>query len=97
MQYRRLEKLGIEVSAFGMGCMRFPMKDDGQGGREVDESISTPIIRHAIDNGLNYVDTAYVYSDRKNEKAVAHALRDGYREKVYLATKIPHMGYPLPR
>lgn len=89
MQYRRLEKLGIEVSAFGMGCMRFPMKDDGQGGREVDESISTPIIRHAIDNGLNYVDTAYVYSDKKNEKAVAHALRDGYREKVYLATKIP--------
>ena len=96
MQYRKNEKLGIEFSAFGMGCMRFPMKTDENGNRVVDESISTPIIRHAIDNGVNYVDTAYVYSDRKNEMAVAHALRDGYREKVYLATKIPTWAIHTP-
>ena len=89
MQYRKFGKLGIEVSAFGMGCMRFPMKTTENGERYVDESISTPIIRHAIDCGVNYVDTAYVYSDKRNELAVGHALTDGYRDKVYLATKLP--------
>ncbi len=89
MKYRKINKLGIELSAFGVGCMRFPMKENENGERVVDESISTPTIRHAIDGGVNYIDTAYVYSDKKNETAVAHALKDGYREKVYLATKIP--------
>ena len=90
MQYRKIEKLGIEVSAFGVGCMRFPMKKLEDGTDVVDESISTPAIRHAVDSGVNYIDTAYVYSGgRKNEIAVGHALRDGYREKVYIATKLP--------
>ncbi len=88
MKYRHNDKLGIDFSAFGVGCMRFPMKEI-DGVNKVDEEISTPIIRHAIDNGVNYIDTAYVYSDRHNEEAVAHALRDGYRDKVYLATKLP--------
>ena len=88
MKYRKMGKLGIECSAFGVGCMRFPTitKDDGQ---YVDERISTPIIRHAIDRGVNYFDTAYVYTDRHNEEALGHALCDGYREKVYIATKLP--------
>jgi Predicted oxidoreductases of the aldo/keto reductase family len=90
MQYRKIEKLGIEVSAFGVGCMRWPMKKLEDGTEVVDEDISTPAIRHAIDLGVNYVDTAYVYSGgRKNEIALGHALRDGYREKVYIATKLP--------
>lgn len=89
MKYRKLEKLGIECSAFGVGCMRFPMTKNDKGEDIVDESVSTPIIRHAIDSGVNYVDTAYVYSGQKNETALAHALRDGYREKVYIATKLP--------
>ena len=89
MQYRKFGKLGIEVSAFGVGCMRFPMIKLEDGTDAVDESVSTPVIRHAIDNGVNYIDTAYVYSNQKNETAVGHALRDGYREKVYLATKLP--------
>ncbi len=89
MQYRKFGKLGIEVSAFGVGCMRFPMVKLEDGTDVVDESVSPPVIRHAIDNGVNYVDTAYVYSGQKNETAVGHALRDGYREKVYLATKLP--------
>ena len=90
MQYRKIEKLGIEVSAFGVGCMRWPMKKLEDGTDVVDEEISTPAIRHAIDLGVNYVDTAYVYSGgRKNEIALGHALRDGYREKVYIATKLP--------
>ncbi len=85
---RKIKKLGIEVSAFGVGCMRFPMTTV-DGVEVVDESISTPAIRYAIDNGVNYMDTAYVYSNQKNETALGHALRDGYREKVYVATKLP--------
>ena len=79
MKMRKIEKLGIEVSAFGVGCMRFPMTTV-DGVEVVDESISTPAIRYAIDNGVNYMDTAYVYSNQKNETALGHALRDGYRE-----------------
>ena len=50
MQYRKFGKLGIEVSAFGVGCMRFPMIKLEDGTDAVDESVSTPVIRHAIDN-----------------------------------------------
>lgn len=88
MKMRKMGKLGIEVSAFGVGCMRFPMTTV-DGVDIVDESISTPAIRYAIDHGVNYMDTAYVYSGQKNETALGHALRDGYREKVYVATKLP--------
>lgn len=88
MQMRKMEKLGITTSALGYGCMRFPMIQMPEG-YVVDESISTPSIRYAIDHGVNYIDTAYVYTGQKNEMAVAHALRDGYRDKVYLATKLP--------
>ncbi len=89
MKYRHIDKLGIDVSAFGLGCMRFPMAKDENGNEIVDEKISTEIIRACIDGGVNYVDTAYVYSGGLNEKYVGLALRDGYREKVYLATKLP--------
>lgn len=88
MKMRKMGKLGIEVSAFGVGCMRFPMTTV-DGVEVVDETVSTPAIRYAIDHGVNYMDTAYVYSNQKNEEALGHALRDGYREKVYVATKLP--------
>jgi predicted aldo/keto reductase-like oxidoreductase len=55
----------------------------------LDESISTPSSRYAIDHGVNYMENAYVYSNQKNETMLGHALRDGYREKVYVATKLP--------
>jgi len=90
MKYRKIEKLGIEVSAFGVGCMRFPMMKLEDGTEIVNEEISTPVIRRAIESGVNYFDTAYVYSGgMKNEIALGHALKDGYREKVYIATKLP--------
>ena len=89
MKYRHIEKLGIDVSAFGLGCMRFPMTKDENGKDVVDEKISTEIIRACIDGGVNYIDTAYVYSNGLNEHYVGLALRDGYRERVYLATKLP--------
>jgi len=85
MQYRKLNKLGLEVSALGFGCMRFPTFEDGN----IHEAEATKMVRHAIDNGVNYIDTAWPYHNEKGEAMVGQALRDGYREKVYLATKSP--------
>ncbi len=89
MKYRHIEKLGLDLSLFGIGCMRLPYHTDESGKQIVDESVSTPLIRHAIDAGVNYFDTAYVYSGgRQNEIALGHALRDGYRDRVHVATKM---------
>lgn len=88
MQYRNFGKLNIKASAFGLGCMRFPMKEVN-GEMVIDEENAIRVVREAIDGGVTYVDTAYVYSGKKNEALVGKALRDGYRERVYLATKLP--------
>ncbi len=88
MKYRHFDKLGIDVSVFGLGCMRLPMIEK-DGKKIVDRKISDRIIREAIEGGVNYFDTAYVYSEQDNEAALAHALRGGLREKVYIATKLP--------
>ena len=89
MQYRKMGKLGIEVSAFGVGCMRFPMYTNEEGKRVVDQELANKIIHTAIENGVNYLDTAYVYSDKQAEKVLGIALQGGWREKVYVATKLP--------
>ena len=89
MQYRKMGKLGIEVSAFGIGCMRFPMIKTEDGKRVVDQELANQIIHTAIEIGVNYVDTAYVYSDKQAEKVLGKALAGGWREKVYVATKLP--------
>ena len=88
MQYRNFGKLGIKRSAFGLGCMRVPMVEV-DGKNVVDEEKAIAIIRSAIDGGVDYVDTAYVYSDGQNESVLGLALKDGYREKVSVATKLP--------
>ncbi len=89
MKYRHIEKLGIDLSAFGLGFMRVPMIKDKDGKEVVDLEKSTAIVRECIDGGVNYIDTAYVYSGGQNESALGIALRDGYRDKVYIATKLP--------
>ena len=66
MQYREFKKLGIKASAFGVGCMRFPTVEVN-GERVVDLENAKNIIRRAIDAGVNYVDTAYNYSQKTNE------------------------------
>ncbi|HEY3273857.1 MAG TPA: aldo/keto reductase [Methanocella sp.] len=85
MQYRIMKKNGDRLSALGYGCMRFPEK----GGR-IDEELATKQLRYAIDNGVNYLDTAMPYQMGASEPFLGRALRDGYREKVRLATKMPH-------
>ncbi len=85
MQYRKFGNTGVEVSALGFGCMRLPLREDGAA----DEREAVSLIRRAIDQGVNYVDTAYPYHDGMSEVIVGKALQDGYRQKVYLATKSP--------
>ena len=88
MKMRKFGKLGIECSAFGLGCMRFTNKEVN-GEQVLDEEKAIDIIRTAIDGGTTYIDTAYVYLGGQSEVVLGKALQDGYRDKVTIATKIP--------
>ena len=87
MQYRTFGKLGIQGSAFGLGCMRF--NGAASGDSTIDEEKAIRLIRRAIDGGVTYLDTAYVYLGKTSEIVLGKALRDGYRERVTIATKMP--------
>lgn len=85
MQYRTYAKTGEKVSLLGFGTMRLPTKPD----KKIDRPEAVRMIRHAVDCGVNYVDTAYPYHNGESEVVVGSALKDGYREKVFLADKLP--------
>lgn len=87
MQYRSFGKTNEKISVLGFGAMRLPLVDDNPGNIKEEESIK--LIRHAIDNGINYIDTAYIYHRGNSELIVGKALKDGYREKAKVATKLP--------
>ena len=87
MKYRNFGKLGIKGSAFGLGCMRF--NGAASGDSIIDEQKAISLIRRAVDGGVTYLDTAYVYLDRTSEIVLGKALQDGYRDKVTIATKMP--------
>ncbi len=84
MQYRTVPKNGENLSALGFGAMRLPTKR-----LKIDEERATRQLRYAIDNGVNYVDTAVPYHGGESERFLGRALQDGYRERVNLATKLP--------
>ena len=87
MKYRTMGKLGIKTSVFGLGCMRF--NGSASGDSIIDEQKAISLIRKAIDGGVTYLDTAYVYLDKTSEIVLGKALKNGYREKVTIATKMP--------
>lgn len=85
MEYRKIEKLGVEPSLLGFGCMRFPIKEDNS----IDEEKSQAMLDKAIANGVTYIDTAYPYHNSESEAFVGKALAKYNRSDYYLATKLP--------
>ncbi|WP_181686229.1 aldo/keto reductase [Halorhabdus salina] len=87
MEYRDFGTvIDFEPSALGFGAMRLPTEGDDD---TIDRQRAIEMIRTAIDEGVNYVDTAWPYHGGESERVVGEALTDGYREEVSLATKMP--------
>ena len=87
MQYIKFPKLNIKVSRFGMGCMRFPKKKNSSVKSIIDEVESIKMIQYAVENGVNYFDTAYTYQG--SEAILGKALSGGLRSRAFIATKSP--------
>ena len=81
MPTRRLGQTGVEVSLIGLGGWHL-------GFKSIDEQLSIRIIRTAIDNGINFMDNCWDYNEGASELRMGKALRDGYRERAFLMTKI---------
>lgn len=84
MLYREMPKNKDKLSILGFGCMRLPMVEG-----KIDEARAISQIRYAIDQGVNYMDTAWPYHGGESEPLLGKALQDGYRELVRVATKLP--------
>ena len=83
MQYRQNPKNGEMLSQLGLGCMRLPKR-----ANRIDQEKTNEMVRYAVENGVNYFDTAYFYSG--SEEALGNALElIKAREKVNIATKLP--------
>lgn len=85
MEKRTMEKLGVETSLLGYGCMRFPVTPDGN----IDEAEAERLLDKAIAEGVNYIDTAYPYHGGQSEPLVGRILKKYDRDSYYLATKLP--------
>ena len=82
MQYRTIPKNGDEISSLGFGAMRLPLKNG-----KIDREKASKLIYLAIDNGVNFIDTAYLYGD--SESFLGEILKGEYKDKVKISTKLP--------
>jgi aryl-alcohol dehydrogenase-like predicted oxidoreductase len=89
MDYVKLGTTGLDVSRLCIGCMSFGVPERGNHKWVLDEEKSRPIIKKALDSGINFFDTANVYSDGTSEEIVGRALKDyARRDEVVIATKV---------
>ncbi|MEO0095937.1 MAG: aldo/keto reductase [candidate division WOR-3 bacterium] len=88
MIYRDFGKTGVKISQLGFGCMRFPLLDENDF-KSINKPEAAKILYYAIDNGINYLDTAYGYHSGESEVFLGEVLKPEYRKKIYLATKLP--------
>ena len=89
MNYVNLGKSGLKVSRICLGCMSYGVPERGQHPWTLNEEKSRPFIKRALELGINFFDTANVYSDGTSEEIVGRALRDfAKRDEVVLATKV---------
>ena len=85
MELRKMEKLGIETSLLGFGCMRFPTDSEGR----IDRERARDMMERALAAGVNYIDTAWPYHGGESELFVGEVLKEHPRDSFYLATKLP--------
>ena len=89
MEYVKLGRTGLDVSRLCLGCMSFGIPDRGAHPWTLDEEKSRPFIKRALEAGINFFDTANIYSDGTSEEIVGRALRDfARRDEVVVATKV---------
>ncbi|WP_460071912.1 aldo/keto reductase [Streptomyces sp. YKOK-I1] len=97
MQYVKLGSTGLDVSRICLGCMTYGLPDRGAHEWTLDAEAARPLIRQALDAGINFFDTANVYSDGTSEEIVGRALRDlARRDEIVLATKVHGRMRPGP-
>ena len=95
MQFVQLGSTGLRVSRLCLGCMTYGIPDRGPHSWTLDEASSRPLIRRALELGINFFDTANIYSDGTSEEIVGRALKDfARRDQVVLATKLY---YPMTK
>jgi aryl-alcohol dehydrogenase-like predicted oxidoreductase len=89
MNYKNLGNTGLKVSQLCLGCMTFGVPERGDHPWTLPEAQSRPLIRQAVDYGINFFDTADAYSDGTSEEIVGRALKDfARRDEVVIATKV---------
>lgn len=96
MTYRVNPRNGDRISLLGYGCMRFPVLPTAAAPNspDIDEAAATALIDHAIENGVNFFDTAYFYHGGKSEAVAGNALRRHRRSDYFLNTKMPTSANP---
>ncbi len=97
MEYRKLGNTGLDVSPLALGCMAYGDPHRGKHSWTLPEEHSRPLIKQAVDAGINFFDTANSYSDGSSEEIVGLALNDfTRRDQVVIATKVHHVMRPGP-